>query len=168
MWPSRYAYGIQNDLLVETDIKTNKTSDAMKAHNYVMSAVLIAEIYCCSTSCIIDKPIMLNICGTVWETKEDSLGYMAIDFQCYEEGRFMILTNSQGDIYTGIWSEGTNSGCTYSLDLVTRSTTTKEEMILISGEITTWSRKADIMRVTYTTRSSPHTLQKTDFIRIKE
>ena len=140
----------------------------MKAHNYVMSAFIIAEIYCCSTSCIIDHPIMLNICGTVWETKEDSLGYMNIAFECYEEGRFMILTNSPGDIYTGRWSEGFNGGCTYSLDLVTRATTTKEEMLLISGEITAWSKKADIMCITYITRSNPTTLQKTDFIRIKE
>ena len=140
----------------------------MKTHGYVISAMLIAEIYCCTTSCIIDHPIMLNICDTVWETKEDSLGYMVIDFQCYEEGRFMSLTNSQGEIYTGLWSEGTNGGCTYSLDLVTRSITTKEEMMLISGEITTWSRKADIMTITYITRSHPTTLQKTPFVRIKE
>ena len=140
----------------------------MKPFNYVLSAVIATEIYCCSTSCIIDHPIMLNICGTVWETKEDSLGYMAIAFECYEEGRFMILTNSQGDVYTGLWSEGTNGGCTYSLDLVTRATTTKEEMMMIKGEITTWSRKADIMTITYITRSHPTTLQKTDFIRLKE
>jgi hypothetical protein len=111
---------------------------------------------------------MLNICGTVWETKEDSLGYMNIAFECYEEGRFMILTNSQGAIYTGRWSEGFNGGCTYSLDLVTRALTTKEEMLLISGEITAWSKKVDIMCITYITRTNPTTLRKTDFIRIKE
>ena len=140
----------------------------MKHFIDIMRAAIISEIFCCSTACIIDRPIMLNLCGTVWETKEDTLGHMTIAFECYEEGRFLILTNSQGDTYTGFWNEAINTGCTYSLDLVTRLTTTKEEIMLISGEITTWSRKTDIMTITYITHSNPTTLQKTAFIRIKE
>ena len=130
-----------------------------------MIGVNLSALLSSATSCILEYPTIINICDTEWKSENSELGDVGLSFKCYDNGKYVFLTHLDGSREMGYWEDRTIDSCCYNIHLITRNSSTNEEIQIITGEIA--SDATTTMTITWHNTSTPTILHTSAFIRLK-
>ena len=130
----------------------------------LLIGVELSALLSCTTSCILEFPTLIDICDTEWQSDDSELGNIELSFKCYDNGKYVFLTQTDGTSQMGYWEDSNYAPCAYNLHLTGRIHTTNQEIQFLTAEITNCNESNHTMTVSWIYTTTPTTLHSSAFI----